>query len=519
MIRDLAKFRAAYHSSAADYDHTAHLTTFDADLPWFSAGAGEEWIVVDLGVPSALQSVRVTWGPSFARRVILQVSDDGRAWSPLAETAGAADAPCETPVSGTGRFLRVLCRDCSGDRYVIRRIQIFGENEGGYALPPLPAPAADGSQPLTGGNWRIARAQQVSAEGPALSQPDFDDSAWLPATVPGTALVSFLNTGAIPDPDFDDNQFQISEAYFTADFWYRDRFPVAEEQRGRRVYLDFDAVNWKADVFFNGTFLANENPQRAHSIEGAFIRSRFDITDLVRFGAENGLAVRVHCNDTPGAVTTQGLAYGPGPNGGLLGADNPTLHAAVGWDWLPTIRGRDMGLYGDVTVRFGGPAELVDPWMETRLALLGETKQNPAHDWMQAENARFLGPEGDVSHWRGREGDALTLDLGEVRTVGSVTVHWGTEKTVGAADLESRHPERYRLERSADGAHWESFDAYPGGEVEMRWRGLVPAEPNSGSPFFEGHAFTDSVQGGTAVVELDLSRFGRGVVQQRIFAP
>lgn len=440
-------------------------------------------------------------------------------WEELAKAQGAANAEIRTEGRGAGRFLRVLCRECSGAQYAIRRVRVYGKNDLCYALPPMPAPLSDGTQPLTGGNCRIARAEQVNADGAALSGDGYDDSGWLPATVPGTALVSYLNAGAIPDPDFDDNQFQISEAYFTADFWYRDRFSIPQAQRGRRVYLNFSAVNWKADVYLNGTFLKNELEDREHSIEGAFIRARFDVTALARFDRENVLAVRIYKNDTPGEVTTQGLAYGPGPNGGLLGADNPTIHAAVGWDWLPTIRGRDIGIYGDVSLSFGGAAELCDPWMETDLALLGETSGNPAEDLARGAAAKFLDLSGALADWRGKEGDSLTFDLGALQTVGSVTLLWGTEKTIGAADLESRHPERFRLERSADGAHWENFDAYPGGQVEMRWIGAVPAEETPGSASFEGHTGADSVQGGTAIVPLDLSRFGRGVIHERVFAP
>jgi hypothetical protein len=79
------------------------------------------------------------------------------------------------------------------------------------------------------------------------------------------------------------------------------------------------------------------------------------------------LAVLIHRNKTPGLVTTQGLAEGPLPNGGELGQDSPTTHAAVGWDCLPTIRGRSIGIYNDVTVTYGGAVQLEDPWMETDL--------------------------------------------------------------------------------------------------------------------------------------------------------
>ncbi len=517
MSRDLARFRRAFHYGAADHDHTAHLVTSDVTMGWISAGNGEEWIAVDLGAPSSIDTVRVCWGKTYARCYTVQLSDNGRDWTDAADARGAENTPVDTAVRGCASWVRVLCRDCSGDRYVIEHIAVTGENDLSYTLPPMPEARADGSQLLTGGCWRICRAEQAAADGQTLCRPDFDDSGWLPATVPGTAMVSYLNAGAIPDINFDDNQFQLSEAYFNADFWYRNRFEVPAGKRGSRVWLEFDAVNWKADVYFNGVLLPNANAGRAHSAEGAFIRSPFDVTGLVRFGAENILAVLVCANDNPGALTPQGLAEGPGINGGALGADNPTIHAAVGWDWLPTIPGRDMGLYGDVTLRYTGDLRLEDPWMQTGLELLGDTSDNPARDLMRG--SRVLVDGRPWREWRGREGDSFIVDLGEVYTLGGVTILWGTEAVGLAADFEARQAAAFRLERSADGLTWENFDAYPGGEVELRYLGKRTAPAREGTSSHEGHPGTDSVQGGTAVVRVDLSMFGRGMAKQSVFSP
>ena len=519
MLRDIARFRSAYHSSAADHDHTAHLTTSDATMGWISGGNSEEWIAVDLGAASKIDSVEVDWGETYARAYSIQFSCDGENWNDAAYARGEAHGTVATAAKGNASWVRVLCAECSGERYEIEKIRVFGENDISYALPPMPEPEKDGSQPITGGNWRVCRAEQAAASGVEMCAPGFDDSAWLPATVPGTALVSYLNAGAVPDIYVDDNQFQISEAYFNADFWYRTHFAIGNERRGERVWLDFDAVNWKADVYFNGAHLPNAVPGRKHSTEGAFIRSSFDVTDHVRFGEENYLAVLVRSNATPGELTPQGLAEGPGKNGGALGADNPTIHAAVGWDWLPTIPGRDMGIYGDVYLRFTGDLRLLDPWIKTDLELISESTGNPAEDLMDAEGVTVDGKSGPWKEWRGREGDVFTVDFGEARVLGGVNVIWGTESVGGAADLESRQAARFSLERSLDGKNWENVDAYPGGEVELRFFGKTPAEPNAGSDFFDGHAGSDSVQGGTAVVSIDLSRFGRGVQEQKLFEP
>ena len=95
--------------------------------------------------------------------------------------------------------------------------------------------------------------------------------AWIEATVPGTVLTSYMNIGAVPDNRFDDNMRQISESFFNSDFWYRtniEHYPSANKKQ--HTYLNFDGINWKAEVMLNG--------EKIGRIDGAFIRSRFDVT-------------------------------------------------------------------------------------------------------------------------------------------------------------------------------------------------------------------------------------------------
>ena len=185
----------------------------------------------------------------------------------------------------------------------------------------------------------MQRASLVKLDGLEVSDPVFDDRDWIIATVPGTVLTSYLNIGAIPDPNFGDQQLQISDAFFTADFWYRTTFIVPNKYKEKRIWLNLNGINWKADVFVNG--------HRVGDIKGAFIRGKFDITPYVVSGEKACIAVYIHKNDTPGQITVQSL-NSAGKNGGVLGADNPTIHASVGWDWLPTMRGRNIGIQDDV---------------------------------------------------------------------------------------------------------------------------------------------------------------------------
>jgi len=123
---------------------------------------------------------------------------------------------------------------------------------GKAALSRRPIPAhnlSDSRLELAGGGWRVERDSLVKADGLALSKPGFADSTgWWPPS-PAPVLVSYLNAGAIPDPNFSDNQLMVSDSFFQADFWYRNEFSAPPAFSGKRVWLNFDGINWKADVF------------------------------------------------------------------------------------------------------------------------------------------------------------------------------------------------------------------------------------------------------------------------------
>jgi hypothetical protein len=314
---------------------------------WMSAGMGEEWVYVDLGARCAFDRVTLYWIARAAEGSV-QVSDDARNWRDLLPLPGGTGLVDDLKFShpAEGRYVRVLMtRPSSPDGYILSEIEVYGR--GGFVARPkavLPA-GADGRLDLAGGAWRLQRSNLANAAGEALSRPGFQDSGWLVATVPGTVLTSYLNVGAIPDPNFGENQLYVSDSYFYSDFWYRTEFTAPAVSAKQAAWLNFDGINWKAEVFLNGEKLGR--------IEGGFMRGRFDVTGKLVAGHPNALAVRIEKNATPGSVHQKTLERA-GKNGGGLGADNPTFHASVGWDWIPTIRGRNTGIWGAVYLTVTG---------------------------------------------------------------------------------------------------------------------------------------------------------------------
>ena len=323
---------------------------------WKSAGNNEEWIYVDLGTRCSFDRVILAWIKPAAEAK-LQTSDDSVTWQDLQtltppDSSGASDIKLSS--LQTARYVRVLMsHPASPEGYVLSEMEVYGR---GGLLPQSKSPPAAyaGKLHLSGGHWRLQRASQVEGSGEAISQPGFPDENWLVATVPATVLSSYLNAGALPDPNFADNQLAISDSFFYSDFWYRDEFtvPPSPALPARHFWLNFKGINWKAEVYLNGMKLG--------SIEGGFMRAHFDITKLLHPGATNVLAVRIIKNDTPGSVHEKTLEEFS-KNGGALGADNPTYDASIGWDWIPTIRGRNTGIWSDVFLSESGPITLDDP--------------------------------------------------------------------------------------------------------------------------------------------------------------
>lgn len=307
---------------------------------WMSAGGDPQWIYVDLGGKTRFSAVRLHWIHK-AKAGAIEVSDDAVTWKEIAGLPDTDSLSYVVKVKGNSRYVRLSMEgaDESG-HFTLSEMEVLGK--GRSEIPDVP--------------WRLRRASLVNATGEELSSAAFLDDDWMPAVVPGTVLYSYVAAGAVPDPGIGDNMSQISESYFNGDFWYRGKLS-AEALDGRRALLSFDGINWKAEVFMNG--------KRLGDIAGAFKRKSFDVTDILE--EDNTVAVHVIQPAHFGAVKEKN-AESPDFNGGVLGADNPTFHATVGWDWIPTVRGRDTGIWNDVRIDYVNDVVLRDPLVVSKLA-------------------------------------------------------------------------------------------------------------------------------------------------------
>jgi hypothetical protein len=225
-----------------------------------------------------------------------------------------------------------------------------------YSGPEL---AAAGEALWTLKRWTLAEAPKVAAPGEAISRPGFGVGTWYAATVPGTVLTTMVDRGVYPDPDYGLNNLAIPESLNKQDYWYRSEFETPREGAGRHAMLTFKGINYAAEIWLNGF--------RIGTLRGAFIRGRFDVTGKLNLHGLNALAVRISPPPHPGIAQEESLSAGPGENGGMEALDGPTFVASEGWDWIPSVRDRNTGLWQDVTLGFTDEIRLGDAQVITTL--------------------------------------------------------------------------------------------------------------------------------------------------------
>jgi len=210
-------------------------------------------------------------------------------------------------------------------------------------------------------NWQLQSAAGVSDPGNVISQTNYAPAGWYPATVPGTVLTSLVNAGVYPEPLYGTNNYNIPDSLCLTSYWYRTTFAVPVSYAGQRVWLNFKGINYTAVAWLNGQDLGTN--------QGAFARGIYDITTAVNPSGSNALAVWIQPEPNPGTPHQKTIASGVGSNGGATGTDGPTFLCSVGWDWIPTIRDRDSGIWQEVTVSASGPVVIQNPCVTSQVAL------------------------------------------------------------------------------------------------------------------------------------------------------
>jgi len=155
---------------------------------------------------------------------------------------------------------------------------------------------------LLGTGWRTAFCETGAKPFDGFEQPGFNDAAWRTTDVPHNW-------------DSYEGARQIRHGNLHGTAFYRRTFDVPGGEKGRRVFLFFEGVGSYAAVWVNGRSVGSH--------AGGLTTFTLDVTDAVRFGAPNVLAVRADhpagIRDLPwvcgGCERAAGFSEGPQPLG------------------------------------------------------------------------------------------------------------------------------------------------------------------------------------------------------------
>jgi len=242
--------------------------------------------------------------------------------------------------------------------------------------------------------FELQSSELIGDSGDKLSSADYRSKVyWFPVNVPSTVLTGLVANRVYPDPYSGMNNMLIPDASdefnkkynleqyshipnvgnpWKKPYWYRTTFKVPATDQGRHFQLIFKGINYRAAVWVNGKQIADST-----QMAGMFAEYSFDISKLIQAGKENGLAVKIYPLDVPGLPAEEQLkALGDffengGPTGDI--GKNVTMLCSVGWDWVPPVRDRNIGIWQPVILRTSGDVTIKQPHLITDLPNLPDT--------------------------------------------------------------------------------------------------------------------------------------------------
>jgi hypothetical protein len=224
--------------------------------------------------------------------------------------------------------------------------------------------------------WLACLAGVLSGE--QVSQPTFNTSLCLPATVPGTAFNTLLknNKFNFTDPFYDSNLYdapdinQTGRDYYTY-FWRTEFTPQHTSDNGAAVWLKLRGINYRAKVFVDGVIIPEDSTQ-ATAVEGMYRRWNYLLSqpsiNTTKTSTKHTIAILVEPPDFPGSCRVNCKHCGQGGSHGL--AKSTTMQFAAGWDWIRGTPDRNTGIWDRVEIVSTGIVSFRHPFVSVSNIIL-----------------------------------------------------------------------------------------------------------------------------------------------------
>ncbi len=202
-------------------------------------------------------------------------------------------------------------------------------------------------------DWKLQQLESEFFKGQNVSSIGFDDSDWLPVTVPNSLVGNYVEAGLFPDPYVGTNMKDIpgykterkehfaffrmpQGSPFRKSFWYRTTIEIEQFEESERFRLALDGINYRANIWVNGKRVAGSD-----YVSGTYRQFDFDISYWIK-GGKNCIAIEL----TPQEPDELGMTF---------------------IDWSPVPPDDSAGIWQPVRLYSTGVVSIAHPTVRTTL--------------------------------------------------------------------------------------------------------------------------------------------------------
>src|SRR3974390_512411 len=138
----------------------------------------------------------------------------------------------------------------------------------------IAGPGQNSSRLVLHDGWRFQPSTLVHESGEVVASAGFQVDHWYRAKVPSTILAALVEEGVYQDPyvgmnlrAVGGNTYTIGtenfmllpmppESPFRQPWWYRTEFKIPPEFQGKILFLHFNGINYRANIWLNGRQIA-----------------------------------------------------------------------------------------------------------------------------------------------------------------------------------------------------------------------------------------------------------------------
>jgi exo-1,4-beta-D-glucosaminidase len=203
-------------------------------------------------------------------------------------------------------------------------------------------------------DWQIQSSCEAKTTGEQVSSVGYDTKNWHRVDAPTTVVGALITDKTYPDPFWAKNLRDYPGTFpsnkelfanhempegspFRCSWWYRTEFNLPGNYQGKKAWLNFLGINYRANLWVNGKKVADKS-----EVAGAYRTFEFNVSEFVQPGKRNAFAVEVFAPEKDDLEIT--------------------------WvDWNPTPADKMMGVWREVFLTESGEISLRNPFVASKL--------------------------------------------------------------------------------------------------------------------------------------------------------